>query len=100
MDFYCLPLGGVTVILGTPWLTRANPIINWQPFSVELREQGRAATSNQIPKEFEPYKDVFNQELFQATVPQHRNFDCEIRLLLNSTLPKPARIYPLSPIKS
>ncbi|QRV83345.1 Retrotransposable element Tf2 protein [Ceratobasidium sp. AG-Ba] len=43
--------------------------------------------------------DVFSEELFKK-LPEHRSFDCNIDFVEGSDLPKPAKVYPLSPIES
>ncbi|QRV84915.1 Retrotransposable element Tf2 protein [Ceratobasidium sp. AG-Ba] len=50
-----------------------------------------------IPEEFMEFIDVFSEELFKK-LPEHRSFDCNIDFVEGSDLPKPAKVYPLSPI--
>ncbi|QRW01588.1 Retrotransposable element Tf2 protein [Ceratobasidium sp. AG-Ba] len=52
-----------------------------------------------IPEEFMEFIDVFSEELFKK-LPEHRSFDCNIDFQEGSDLPKPAKVYPLSPIES
>ncbi|KAB5595388.1 Transposon Tf2-7 polyprotein [Ceratobasidium theobromae] len=98
--FYVMPLGGTNAILGMEWLKSAKPIIKWNPFEVcwEDKEilQGKAV---QLPDEILDFADVFSEEAFKE-LPPHRMHDCEIRLREGEELPKPAKIYPMSPAES
>jgi hypothetical protein len=52
-----------------------------------------------IPRELQEFKTVFDEELFQD-IPLHRPHDCAINFKEDSKLPKPARLYPMSPLES
>ncbi|MGL5596788.1 MAG: hypothetical protein ACRDDA_01420, partial [Aeromonas sp.] len=48
----------------------------------------------QIPAEYRAFQDIFNEQL-ASQLPPHRPWDCVIKLLPGSALPK-GRIYSLS----
>ncbi|QRV84916.1 Retrotransposable element Tf2 protein [Ceratobasidium sp. AG-Ba] len=85
------------------WLQEADPDINWK--TLEISWKGRPLTAKAgkdlptIPEEFMEFIDVFSEELFKK-LPEHRSFDCNIDFEEGSDLPKPAKVYPLSPIES
>ncbi|QRW04602.1 Retrotransposable element Tf2 protein [Ceratobasidium sp. AG-Ba] len=95
--------GDTDMILGLDWLQEADPDINWK--TLEISWKGRPITAKAgkdlptIPEEFMEFIDVFSEELFKK-LPEHRSFDCNIDFAEGSDLPKPAKVYPLSPIES
>eukprot|EP00122_Pirum_gemmata_P002751 Pgem_evm1s2481 len=55
-----------------------------------------------IPKKYADYADVFAEDGVdekKTNLPNHRHYDLEIKLVDGSELPKPQKIYPLSPIQ-
>ncbi|QRV72087.1 Retrotransposable element Tf2 protein [Ceratobasidium sp. AG-Ba] len=103
VTFFVMDLGDTDMILGLDWLQEADPDINWK--TLEISWKGRPLTAKAgkdlptIPEEFMEFTDVFSEELFKK-LPEHRSFDCNIDLVEGSDLPKPAKVYPLSPIES
>ncbi|KAB5587886.1 Retrotransposable element Tf2 [Ceratobasidium theobromae] len=95
--FYAMPLGESKVILGMEWLRKAEPIILWNPLEIRWEmEEGRMGA---LPVEISDFDDVFSEEAFKE-LPPHRRYDCQINLKENHPLPKPAKIYPMSPQES
>ncbi|QRW08587.1 Retrotransposable element Tf2 protein [Ceratobasidium sp. AG-Ba] len=81
VTFFVMDLGDTDMILGkTPYRQ------SWEDLPT-------------IPEEFMEFIDVFSEELFKK-LPEHRSFDCNIDFEEGSDLPKPAKVYPLSPIES
>ncbi|QRV99279.1 Transposon Tf2-1 polyprotein [Ceratobasidium sp. AG-Ba] len=103
VTFFVMDLGDTNMILGLDWLQEADPDINWK--TLEISWKGRPLTAKAgkdlptIPEEFMEFIDVFSEELFKK-LPEHRSFDCNIDFEEGSDLPKPAKVYPLSPIES
>ncbi|QRV73374.1 Transposon Tf2-1 polyprotein [Ceratobasidium sp. AG-Ba] len=103
VTFFIMDLGDTDMILGLDWLQDADPDINWK--TLEISWKGRPLTAKAgkeipaIPEEFMEFIDVFSEELFKK-LPEHRSFDCNIDFVEGSDLPKPAKVYPLSPIES
>ncbi|QRV79674.1 Retrotransposable element Tf2 protein [Ceratobasidium sp. AG-Ba] len=103
ITFFVMDLGDTDMILGLDWLQEADPDINWK--TLEISWKGRPITAKAgkdlptIPEEFMEFIDVFSEELFKK-LPEHRSFDCNIDFVEGSDLPKPAKVYPLSPIES
>ncbi|QRW08576.1 Retrotransposable element Tf2 protein [Ceratobasidium sp. AG-Ba] len=103
ITFFMMDLGDTDMILGLDWLQEADPDINWK--TLEISWKGRPITAKAgkdlptIPEEFMEFIDVFSEELFKK-LPEHRSFDCNIDFAEGSDLPKPAKVYPLSPIES
>ncbi|QRW12425.1 Retrotransposable element Tf2 protein [Ceratobasidium sp. AG-Ba] len=103
ITFFVMDLGDTDMILGLDWLQEADPDINWK--TLEISWKGRPTTAKAgkdlptIPEEFMEFIDVFSEELFKK-LPEHRSFDCNIDFAEGSDLPKPAKVYPLSPIES
>ncbi|QRW06191.1 Retrotransposable element Tf2 protein [Ceratobasidium sp. AG-Ba] len=103
VTFFVMDLGDTDMILGLDWLQEADPDINWK--TLEISWKGRPLTAKAgkeipaIPEEFMEFIDVFSEELFKK-LPEHRPFDCNIDFVEGSDLPKPAKVYPLSPIES
>ncbi|QRV79897.1 Retrotransposable element Tf2 protein [Ceratobasidium sp. AG-Ba] len=103
ITFFVMDLGDTDMILGLDWLQEADPDINWK--TLEISWKGRPITAKAgkdlptIPEEFMEFIDVFSEELFKK-LPEHRSFDCNIDFAEGSDLPKPAKVYPLSPIES
>ncbi|QRV82833.1 Transposon Tf2-7 polyprotein [Ceratobasidium sp. AG-Ba] len=103
VTFFVMDLGDTDMILGLDWLQEADPDINWK--TLEISWKGRPLTAKAgkeipaIPEEFMEFIDVFSEELFKK-LPEHRSFDCNIDFVEGSDLPKPAKVYPLSPIES
>ncbi|QRV80264.1 Retrotransposable element Tf2 protein [Ceratobasidium sp. AG-Ba] len=103
VTFFVMDLGDTDMILGLDWLQDADPDINWK--TLEISWKGRPLTAKAgkeipaIPEEFMEFIDVFSEELFKK-LPEHRSFDCNIDFVEGSDLPKPAKVYPLSPIES
>ncbi|EUC66904.1 Transposon Tf2-1 polyprotein, putative, partial [Rhizoctonia solani AG-3 Rhs1AP] len=103
ITFYAMPLGDTQIILGLPWLQEANPIICWRDFSLTFREEnpikGKLAGTLQLPDEISDFQDVFSEELFKQ-LPEHRPYDCAINFKPEAELPKPGKVYPMSPAES
>ncbi|QRW12456.1 Transposon Tf2-1 polyprotein [Ceratobasidium sp. AG-Ba] len=103
ITFFVMDLGDTDMILGLDWLQEADPDINWK--TLEISWKGRPITAKAgkdlptIPEEFMEFIDVFSEELFKKLL-EHRSFDCNIDFAEGSDLPKPAKVYPLSPIES
>ncbi|QRV77082.1 Retrotransposable element Tf2 protein [Ceratobasidium sp. AG-Ba] len=103
VTFFVMDLGDTDMILGLDWLQEADPDINWK--TLEISWKGRPLTAKAgkdlptIPEEFMEFIDVFSEELLKK-LPEHRSFDCNIDFVEGSDLPKPAKVYPLSPIES
>ncbi|QRW11768.1 Retrotransposable element Tf2 protein [Ceratobasidium sp. AG-Ba] len=103
ITFFVMDLGDTDMILGLDWLQEADPDINWK--TLEISWKGRPITAKAgkdlptIPEEFMEFIDVFSKELFKK-LPELRSFDCNIDFQEGSDLPKPAKVYPLSPIES
>ncbi|QRV79678.1 Retrotransposable element Tf2 protein [Ceratobasidium sp. AG-Ba] len=103
ITFFVMDLGDTDMILGLDWLQEADPDINWK--TLEISWKGRPITAKAgkdlgtIPEEFMEFIDVFSEELFKK-LPEHWSFDCNIDFQEGSDLPKPAKVYPLSPIES
>ncbi|KAB5587664.1 Retrotransposable element Tf2 [Ceratobasidium theobromae] len=101
--FYCLPLGSRNLILGMPWLSDANPLIDWRTLAITVpgTEQGRLAEPAKalaVPPEFQEFTQVFGEEFF-TTLPPHRPYDCEIPLEEGKDVPY-GPIYPMTPAES
>ncbi|KAB5587826.1 Retrotransposable element Tf2 [Ceratobasidium theobromae] len=89
-----MPLGETNVILGMQWLKKAEPVILWNPFEIQWDlEEGKLGT---LPQEISDFEDVFLEEAFKE-LPPHRPYDCQINLREDQALPRPAKIYPMSP---
>ncbi|EUC56294.1 Transposon Tf2-1 polyprotein, partial [Rhizoctonia solani AG-3 Rhs1AP] len=106
ITFYAMPLGDDTpLILGLSWLKEANPTIGWRDSSLTYQEeQGGAIKAKkgeleELPAEFQEYQDIFSEKLFKC-LPEHRSYDCAIDFKEGEELPKPARVYPMSPAES
>ncbi|QRV73517.1 Retrotransposable element Tf2 protein [Ceratobasidium sp. AG-Ba] len=103
ITFIVMDLGDTDMILGLDWLQEADLDINWK--TLEISWKGRPITAEAgkdlptIPEEFMEFIDVFSEKLFKK-LPEHRSFDCNIDFKEGSDLPKPAKVYPLSPIKN
>ncbi|CCO34034.1 Retrotransposable element Tf2 155 kDa protein type 3 [Rhizoctonia solani AG-1 IB] len=101
--FFAMPLGDTPLILGLPWLTEANPNICWRDFSLSYHEEehftGKMGQELELPPEIEDFQDVFSEELFKQ-LPEHQPYDCTIEFKEGSELPKPAKVYPMSPAES
>ncbi|KAB5587857.1 Retrotransposable element Tf2 [Ceratobasidium theobromae] len=98
--FYCLPLGSQSLILGMPWLSDANPLINWRTLAITIldTEQGylaEPAKALAVPPEFQEFTQVFGEEFF-TTLPPHCPYDCEIPLEEGKDVPC-SPIYPMTP---
>ncbi|KAB5587616.1 Retrotransposable element Tf2 [Ceratobasidium theobromae] len=101
--FYCLPLGSRNLILGMPWLSDANPLIDWRTLAITIpdTEQGRLAEPAKalaVPPEFQEFTQVFGEEFF-TTLPPHHPYDCEIPLEEGKDIPY-GPIYPMTPAES
>lgn len=72
--FYVMPLGQDTnAILGMTWLKGANPRISWDDLTLIWEDtplEGKASEEHTLPPEFQEFKDVFDEELFN-TLPPH-----------------------------
>ncbi|QRV83029.1 Transposon Tf2-7 polyprotein [Ceratobasidium sp. AG-Ba] len=103
VTFFVMDLGDTDMILGLDWLQEADPDINWKTLEISWKGRPLAAKAGKdlpaIPEEFMEFIDVFSEELFKK-LPEHRSFDCNIDFVEGSDLPKPAKVYPLSPIES
>ncbi|QRW04042.1 Retrotransposable element Tf2 protein [Ceratobasidium sp. AG-Ba] len=103
VTFFVMDLGDTDMILGLDWLQEADPDINWKTLEISWKGRPLAAKAGEdlpaIPEEFMEFIDVFSEELFKK-LPEHRSFDCNIDFVEGSDLPKPAKVYPLSPIES
>ncbi|QRW04573.1 Retrotransposable element Tf2 protein [Ceratobasidium sp. AG-Ba] len=103
VTFFVMDLGDTDIILGLDWLQEADPDINWKTLEISWKERPINAKAGKdlptIPEEFMEFIDVFSEELFKK-LPEHRSFDCNIDFVEGSDLPKPAKVYPLSPIES
>lgn len=62
--FYAMPLGDTALILGTPWLTEADPDISWRDFKIQYRDEGtednnevtgKTSSEPPIPEEFKDF---------------------------------------------
>jgi len=95
------------LVLGMAWLKKHNPLINWStrlltfpncrhfglPSSkgttnitkaIWVRPQGRTLASVEpveCPKEYEDFKDVFEEKLGKDALPEHKPWDHEIPLI-------------------
>ncbi|QRV98260.1 Retrotransposable element Tf2 protein [Ceratobasidium sp. AG-Ba] len=103
VTFFVMDLGDTDMILGLEWLQEADPDINWKTLEIFWKEKPITAKAGKelpvIPEEFLEFLDVFSEELFKK-LPEHRPFDCNIDFKEDAELPKPAKVYPLSPIES
>ncbi|QRV96805.1 Retrotransposable element Tf2 protein [Ceratobasidium sp. AG-Ba] len=103
VTFFVMDLGDTDIILGLEWLQEADPDINWKTLEISWKEKPITAKARKelpvIPEEFLEFLDVFSEELFKK-LPEHRPFDCNIDFKEDTELPKPAKVYPLSPIES
>ncbi|QRW10290.1 Retrotransposable element Tf2 protein [Ceratobasidium sp. AG-Ba] len=103
VTFFVMDLGDTDMILGLDWLQEADPDINWKTLGISWKGRPLTAKAGKdlpaIPEEFMEFIDVFSEELFKK-LPEHRSFDCSIDFVEGSDLPKPAKVYPLSPIES
>ncbi|QRV88083.1 Retrotransposable element Tf2 protein [Ceratobasidium sp. AG-Ba] len=103
VTFFVMDLGDTDMILGLEWLQEADPDINWKTLEISWKEKPITAKAGKelpiIPEEFLEFLDVFSEELFKK-LPEHRPFDCNIDFKEDAELPKPAKVYPLSPIES
>ena len=108
--FRAIPLANHRLILGMPWLERVNPSINWREKTMSITEniqvlsaeeftlegEGEKTYSYQIteepvkvhlPREYEDYADVFDEQA-ESRLPPHRdNLDHAINLTPGSTPP-------------
>ncbi|QRV96825.1 Retrotransposable element Tf2 protein [Ceratobasidium sp. AG-Ba] len=98
-----MDLGDTNIILGLDWLQEADPDINWKTLEISWKERPITAKARKelpiIPEEFMEFLDVFSEEPFKK-LPEHRPFGCNLSFKEDAELPKPARVYPLSPIES
>lgn len=103
--FLLADLGKETVILGFPWLSTANPKIDWASGQLDLRKSALPVDflekfkdgSNpnpSLPTELLPWKDRFDTAQ-GSKLPEHHPFDHAINLKPDF-VPTRARIYPLS----
>ncbi|QRV96785.1 Retrotransposable element Tf2 protein [Ceratobasidium sp. AG-Ba] len=103
VTFFVMDLGDTDMILGLEWLQEADPDINWKTLEISWKEKPITAKAGKelpvIPEEFLEFLDVFSEELFKK-LPEHRPFDCNIDFKEDTELPKPAKVYPLSPIEN
>jgi hypothetical protein len=99
--FYCLPIGDRQLILGMPWLHKANPDINWKSLRVSIPqiesvELAKAVSaSKELPSEFQEFSEVFGEECFTIW-PPHQSYDCTIPLKEREEVPY-GPIYPMTP---
>ena len=110
------------LILGLPWLTEHNPLIDWSARTItynsdfckescfkEEKEHKEISQANylseggmaictihtaEIPLEYAEYSDVFS-EMEAENLPPHRSYDCKIELEPGANLPC-SRIYALT----
>ena len=101
--FHVMSLGDTPMILGLPWLQEANPIICWKDFSLTFHEEekalGKKGNISELPEELRGFEEVFSEELFKQ-LPEHRPYDCAINFKEGATIPKPGKVYPMSPAES
>jgi hypothetical protein len=85
------------LILGLPWLQKANPNIEWTTLSVtKTVVVGSAAIDlNSLPEEYHSFAHVFDTPTDTACLPPSRPFDLGIELK-SDILPKTRPIYPLA----
>ncbi|KAI2662247.1 Transposon Tf2-6 polyprotein [Labeo rohita] len=113
----------VDIVLGRPWLTRHDPLIDWRsgeickwsprcyqeclkelpkpviatthlPICSTSVESHNSSQTLSIPPEYQVFQDVFSKVAATHLSP-HRPWDCAIDLLPGGKLPK-GRVYPLS----
>ena len=117
MSFYVITTQREAIVLGSPWLAKHNPIIDWRQRKVKLPDQrsdglrpsslavnsahSDESTSDQttnlpcsIPSAYLEFADVFNKSILD-TLPPHRQYDCAIDLEPGKQPPF-GLIYPLS----
>lgn len=116
ITFNLITAPNTPVILGFPWLTLHNPqvdwsagrIASWSPFchsnclQSALPPAGCATKDtctelpdlSAIPSDYHVLREVFRKDL-ALSLPPHRPYDCEIKLLPDAPLPT-SRLYNLS----
>uniref|UniRef100_A0A8C5QDM6 CCHC-type domain-containing protein n=1 Tax=Leptobrachium leishanense TaxID=445787 RepID=A0A8C5QDM6_9ANUR len=101
------------VVLGFPWLTEHNPVIDWVQRDIkcwgpscQLKCMGRVTVigslniatapplSTVVPDCYQALKEVFSKARTEV-LPPHRPYDCAIELL-PGTMPPRGHVYPLS----
>ena len=111
-------IGKHEVILGMPWLRQHNPTVDWGKGLIKfdkcqcqdlVRTREVCATSNEqsghpaqgppleeVPKEYEEFKDVFADPTDEHALPKHQPWDHEIPLKEGMTPPflPPYRVSP------
>uniref|UniRef100_A0A3B3S715 CCHC-type domain-containing protein n=1 Tax=Paramormyrops kingsleyae TaxID=1676925 RepID=A0A3B3S715_9TELE len=100
------------LILGLPWLRKHNPRLEWRtgeitawserclhectslPCKATGVESPEPENLENIPEEYQDYKDIFSKEK-AFSLPPYRDCDCPIDLLERAPLPR-GRLYPVS----
>uniref|UniRef100_A0A8C5QDJ5 Gypsy retrotransposon integrase-like protein 1 n=1 Tax=Leptobrachium leishanense TaxID=445787 RepID=A0A8C5QDJ5_9ANUR len=116
LSFDLVPSPMFPVILGTPWLRKHDPIIQWStelitlsspycnqkclasspPLSINtILDMNMRKTGVQIPTCYQEYRDVFDERGVE-TLPLHRKYDCPIDLLPGAVIPFERIYHPLS----
>ena len=112
--FVLVPSPRLPLVLGSPWLTKHNPHLDWSSgvilgwsqfchshclksalgFESNPSEDSEFPDLSAVPSEYLALKEAFNK-VKATSLPPHRPYDCEINLLSGSTPPK-GRLYSLS----
>uniref|UniRef100_A0A8C5MZM0 Gypsy retrotransposon integrase-like protein 1 n=1 Tax=Leptobrachium leishanense TaxID=445787 RepID=A0A8C5MZM0_9ANUR len=113
MFFHAISSPSYPIVLGYPWLTRHNPVIDWRARQIAKWDNDCMASCIEIPLSINvlnlptapplttsipvPYSDlapVFDKREADR-LPPHRSYDCAIDLL-PGTMPPKGAVYPLS----
>ncbi|QRW09663.1 Retrotransposable element Tf2 protein [Ceratobasidium sp. AG-Ba] len=103
ITLFVMDLGDTNMILGLEWLQEADPDINWKTLEISWKEKPLTAKPGKYlpitPEELTEFLDIFSKEHFKK-LPEHRSFDCNVDFVEGAELPKPAKVYTLSPIEN
>lgn len=116
LSFYIIQSSHHPLVLGTPWLIKHNPQLDWTlgwilqwgtpclasclrsalpPREKEVEDETQYPHISKVPEIYLDLKEVFNKTR-ATSLPPHRPYDCSINLLPGSTPPR-GRLFSLSP---
>ena len=104
IDFDIFPTMDRDMMLGTPWLRKFNPPMNWTRGALEKTHQYCQITTTQdsppgVPSEYSEFNILFQEEEPEHALPRHQEWDHEIKLK-EGCQPKGHKVYPISAERS